>query len=53
MKYLWDTDICVHFLNGNKKIVQKTQTIGAENICATISYGLLPIIQNISNTYQV
>ena len=36
MKYLWDTDICIHFLNGNKKIVQKTKRIGAENICTTI-----------------
>jgi len=36
MKYLWDTDICVHFLNGTEKIVQKTQSISAENICTTM-----------------
>lgn len=36
MKYLWDTDICVHFLNGTAEIVRKTQSIGAENICTTM-----------------
>lgn len=36
MKYLWDTDICVHFLNGDTKIVRKTENVGAENICTTI-----------------
>lgn len=36
MKYLWDTDICIHFLNGDKKILQKTQAIGAKDICTTI-----------------
>ncbi len=36
MIYLWDTDICVHFLNGNEKIRQKIQAIGAENICTTM-----------------
>jgi tRNA(fMet)-specific endonuclease VapC len=36
MKYLWDTDICIHFLNGDKKILWKIQTIGAKNICTTI-----------------
>lgn len=36
MKYLWDTDSCIHFLNGTKEIVQKTQSIGAENICTTM-----------------
>jgi predicted nucleic acid-binding protein len=46
MKYLWDTDICIHFLNGDKKILQKIQAIGAKNICTTIT-------RNISNTSQV
>jgi tRNA(fMet)-specific endonuclease VapC len=36
MRYLWDTDICIQFLNGNQKILRKTQVIGAENICTTI-----------------
>lgn len=36
MIYLWDTDICIHFLNGNEKIIQKTKAIGAANICTTI-----------------
>jgi tRNA(fMet)-specific endonuclease VapC len=36
MKYLLDTDICIHFLNGNKKILRKIQTIGAKNICTTM-----------------
>ncbi|NIM11080.1 MAG: PIN domain-containing protein [Candidatus Aminicenantes bacterium] len=36
MRYLWDTDICVHFLNGDKKILQKTKKVGAENICTTV-----------------
>ncbi|MGD2091294.1 MAG: PIN domain-containing protein [Candidatus Aminicenantes bacterium] len=36
MKYLWDTDICIHFLNGDRKILQKIQAIGAENICTTV-----------------
>ena len=36
MKYLWDTDSCVHFLNGAEGIIRKTQSIGAENICTTM-----------------
>ena len=36
MKYIWDTDICVYFLNGDKEIVNKTKAIGAENICTSI-----------------
>ena len=36
MKYLWDTDICIYFLNGDKKIAQKTKTIGAADICTTV-----------------
>jgi len=36
MKYIWDTDICIHFLNGNRKIYDKVQEIGAENIGTTI-----------------
>lgn len=36
MKYLWDTDICIYFLNGNKEIIKKTNVVGAENICTTI-----------------
>lgn len=36
MRYLWDTDICIYFLNGNKEIIKKTHVIGIENICTTI-----------------
>lgn len=36
MKYLWDTDICIYFLNGNQKIARKIQAVGAENLCTTI-----------------
>jgi len=36
MIYLWDTDICIHFLNGNNNIRRKVQEVGAENICTTI-----------------
>lgn len=36
MKYLWDTDTCVHFLNGNKDVARKVKSIGAENISTTI-----------------
>ena len=36
MKYLWDTDLCVHFLNGAEGILRKTQSIGAENIYTTM-----------------
>jgi tRNA(fMet)-specific endonuclease VapC len=36
MKYLWDTDTCVHFLNGTEEILRKTQSIGAENIHTTM-----------------
>jgi tRNA(fMet)-specific endonuclease VapC len=36
MIYLWDTDTCVHFLNGDGKIRQKIQAVGAKNICTTI-----------------
>lgn len=36
MKYLWDTDTCVYFLNGNKSIAQKVREVGESNICTTI-----------------
>lgn len=36
MKYLWDTDICVYFLNGNKDIFNRVELVGAENICTTM-----------------
>ncbi len=36
MIYLWDTDTCVHFLNGEEKIRKKTLDVGAINICTTI-----------------
>lgn len=36
MNYLWDTDICVYFLNGNQEIVRKVAVLGAENICTTM-----------------
>ncbi|MFN3761549.1 MAG: PIN domain-containing protein [Algoriphagus aquaeductus] len=33
MKYLLDTNICVHFLRGNFKLINKFRQIGIEN-CA-------------------
>lgn len=35
MRYLWDTDTCIYYLNGNPHIQQKVQTIGVEHICTT------------------
>ncbi len=32
MKYLLDTNICIHFFNGNQKIAQHFRSTGAENI---------------------
>ncbi|MCP5053753.1 MAG: type II toxin-antitoxin system VapC family toxin [bacterium] len=36
MKYIWDTDTCIYFFFFIKKIAQKAQSIGAENICTTL-----------------
>ncbi len=36
MTYLWDTDTCIYHLNGNPKIRQKVQEIGAKAISTTI-----------------
>ncbi|MFZ5952763.1 MAG: PIN domain-containing protein [Candidatus Rifleibacteriota bacterium] len=32
MKYLLDTNICIHFLNGNQKIAQHFRKTGAANL---------------------
>lgn len=36
MKYLWDTDICVYFMNGNDRIADRVKTVGAGHICMSI-----------------
>ncbi len=36
MKYLWDTDTCVYFLNGNVNVLQKTGEIGIERISTSL-----------------
>ena len=35
MKYLWDTDTCVYFLNGSQSIQERLSAVGAESICVT------------------
>jgi len=37
MKYLLDTNICIHFLNGNKKIADCFKKAGAEKLAITTS----------------
>ncbi|QTA92115.1 PIN domain-containing protein [Desulfonema magnum] len=36
MTYLWDTDTCVYFLNGNEKVTRKARDTSADNICTTM-----------------
>lgn len=35
MRYLWDTDTCIYYLNEHPRIRQKVQALGAEHICTT------------------
>lgn len=40
MKYLWDTDTCIYFFNGEEPVRQRLLQVGAENItisCITIA----------------
>jgi predicted nucleic acid-binding protein len=36
MKYLLDTDICVYFLNQNKKIVEKLQRLPEKDLAISV-----------------
>lgn len=36
MTYLWDTDTCIYFLEGNESIRKKVKDIGVDKICTTI-----------------
>jgi len=35
MTYLWDTDTCIYFLNGNTIVAQRAVTCGLSEICIT------------------
>lgn len=36
MTYLWDTDTCIYYLNGNQKIRQTVKNVGIKTIVTTI-----------------
>ncbi|OQX12022.1 MAG: hypothetical protein BWK80_44230 [Desulfobacteraceae bacterium IS3] len=36
MKYLWDTDTCIYYLNGNGNIRRKVKAVGSREICTTV-----------------
>lgn len=36
MKYLWDTDICKHFLNGNKRLAEKVNEVDVNSIHTSV-----------------
>jgi len=36
LKYLWDTDTCIYYMNGNDNIRRKVKAVGSREICTTI-----------------
>ncbi len=52
LKYLLDTNICIHFIKNEIKVVQKVEEIGLEN-CYFSEMTILELIYGISNSQSV
>jgi tRNA(fMet)-specific endonuclease VapC len=59
MRFLWDTDTCVYFLNGHPAIQKMVESVGAEEICTTIisiaelKYGAYNSMKTESNLQRI
>lgn len=49
MKYLLDTNICIHFLRGKFNLLEKTQEVGIEN-CAISEITLAELVFGAENS---
>ena len=52
LKYLLDTNICIHFIKNESKVVHKVKEMGLEN-CYLSEMTLLELIYGIANSQSV
>ena len=52
LKYLLDTNICIHFIKNESKVVHKVKEVGLEN-CYLSEMTLLELIYGIANSQSV
>ena len=52
LKYLLDTNVCIHFIKNEMKVVHKVEEVGLEN-CYLSEMTILELIYGVSNSQSV